>query len=160
VDRAEALLLMARGRPDAAAELLDRVVAEQQALGTPMEVVRTLMASAEVQRRRRRRGAARSLLERARQISHDCGAAPWLERIDAELTRLEPARGRGGPLTRTEERITALVAGGATNRQVAVALSIGVATVESALSQIYRKLGVRSRSELARHHGTATTTPR
>ena len=43
-----------------------------------------------------------------------------------------------------------LVAAGHTNREVAVELYMGLRTVEAHLSAVYRKLGVRSRSELAR----------
>ena len=49
-----------------------------------------------------------------------------------------------------ERRIAALVAEGHSNKQVAAALFLTVHTVEAALTRIYRKLGVRSRTELAR----------
>jgi DNA-binding CsgD family transcriptional regulator len=150
VDRAEALVLMLEGRLEEAAEKLAAVVSEQRALGMRLEVVRTLMASAEVERRRRRRGAARSLLEQARQICLDCRANPLQERIEAELARLEPGR-PGQELTPMEERIAAMVVAGATNREIAETLAIGRTTVESSLSNIYRKLGLRSRVDLVRH---------
>ena len=41
-----------------------------------------------------------------------------------------------------------------TNREVAAALFITPKTVESALTRVYRKLAVRSRTELARQLGT------
>jgi DNA-binding CsgD family transcriptional regulator len=53
-------------------------------------------------------------------------------------------------LTPTEERVAELVAGGATNQEVASALFLSLKTVEWNLSRIYRKLGVRSRTEMAR----------
>jgi len=46
--------------------------------------------------------------------------------------------------------VAALVAEGRTNREVAVALFLGERTVASHLTHIYAKLGVRSRTELAR----------
>jgi DNA-binding CsgD family transcriptional regulator len=52
-------------------------------------------------------------------------------------------------LTATERRIAELVAAGRTNKEVAAALFITVHTVEAALTRIYGKLGVRSRTELA-----------
>jgi DNA-binding CsgD family transcriptional regulator len=52
-------------------------------------------------------------------------------------------------LTEAERRIAALVAAGSTNREVADALFLTVHTVETALTRVYRKLGVRSRAELA-----------
>ena len=52
-------------------------------------------------------------------------------------------------LTPTERRIAELVAEGKTNKEVAAILVVADRTVESALTQIYRKLDVRSRTELA-----------
>jgi DNA-binding CsgD family transcriptional regulator len=52
-------------------------------------------------------------------------------------------------LTATEERVAALVAEGRTNRETADALFMSVNTIEWNLSKIYRKLGVRSRTELS-----------
>jgi DNA-binding NarL/FixJ family response regulator len=149
IDRAEAVLLLAEGQLDSAADLLQRVAATQRELGMRLEVARTLMAAAEVERRRRRRGAARSLLEEARQICLDSHSPGRLERVDAEIARLEPTHQPGERLTPTEERIVAMVAQGATNREIAKALAIGVTTVEAALSHVYQKLGVRNRVELA-----------
>jgi DNA-binding CsgD family transcriptional regulator len=54
-----------------------------------------------------------------------------------------------GALTPTEERVAALVAAGRTYREVADTLFISPRTVQWNLSKIYRKLGVRSRAELA-----------
>jgi DNA-binding CsgD family transcriptional regulator len=52
-------------------------------------------------------------------------------------------------LTPVEQRIADLVAAGQTNREVAAATFMSVRTVESHLGRIYRKLGIRSRTELA-----------
>ena len=52
-------------------------------------------------------------------------------------------------LTPTEARVAELVAAGGTNREVADALFVSVHTVEANLKRIYRKLGIRSRTELA-----------
>ena len=46
--------------------------------------------------------------------------------------------------------MAALVANGRTNKEVAAALFLTERTVESHLTHAYRKLGVRSRAELAR----------
>jgi DNA-binding CsgD family transcriptional regulator len=53
-------------------------------------------------------------------------------------------------LTPAEQRVAALVAEGKTNREVASTLFLGESTVEKHLTHIYAKLGVRSRTELAR----------
>ena len=60
------------------------------------------------------------------------------------------ARPSESGLTPAEARVAALVAEGKTNREVAAALFVTEHTVEFHLSRIYRKLGVRSRAELAR----------
>ncbi|MDR9373168.1 helix-turn-helix transcriptional regulator, partial [Conexibacter sp. JD483] len=52
-------------------------------------------------------------------------------------------------LTARERSVCELVAGGATNREAATALFVSPRTVEHHLRQAYRKLGVRSRTELA-----------
>ena len=54
-----------------------------------------------------------------------------------------------GELTPTEERVARLAASGRTNREIAQTLFLSVRTVETHLSHAYRKLGVRSRTELA-----------
>jgi DNA-binding CsgD family transcriptional regulator len=78
------------------------------------------------------------------------GARLWSERARAELGRIGGrAPAAPGVLTPTEERIAALVAAGGTYREVADALFISPKTVQWNLSNIYRKLGVRSRAELA-----------
>jgi DNA-binding CsgD family transcriptional regulator len=70
-------------------------------------------------------------------------------RAAEELERAAPGRA-GGELTATERRVAALVAEGRKNREIAQALFMSVATVEAHLTRIYRKLDLRSRSELAR----------
>ena len=52
-------------------------------------------------------------------------------------------------ITAAEARVAELVAAGRTNREVAGELFMSPKTVEAHLSHIYRKLGVRSRAELA-----------
>ena len=78
-----------------------------------------------------------------------CGAAGWAEKARAELGTIG-GRTRIEGLTPAEGRIAALVAEGRTNREVAAALFLTEHTVATALTRVYRKLGVRSRTELAR----------
>ena len=56
----------------------------------------------------------------------------------------------GDELSETERQIADLVAKGLSNKEVAAALSLSPKTVEWNLSKVYAKLGVRSRTELAR----------
>jgi DNA-binding NarL/FixJ family response regulator len=60
--------------------------------------------------------------------------------------RLEDRASSSSP---TERRVAELVAEGRTNKDVAAALFVTVRTVESNLTRVYAKLGVRSRTELA-----------
>ena len=77
------------------------------------------------------------------------GAATWIERAKSELGSIG-GRTREEGLTPAEQRVAALVAEGRTNREVAAALFLGERTVASHLTHIYAKLGIRSRTELAR----------
>lgn len=52
-------------------------------------------------------------------------------------------------LTPTERRIADLVVAGRRNAEVAAELGLAVKTVETHLTRVYRKLGIRSRAELA-----------
>jgi DNA-binding NarL/FixJ family response regulator len=58
-------------------------------------------------------------------------------------------------LTDAEQRVAELAAQGKKNKEIAAALFLGVSTVEMHLSRVYRKLGVRSRTELAGHFNGA-----
>jgi DNA-binding CsgD family transcriptional regulator len=77
------------------------------------------------------------------------GAAAWAERARSELGSIG-GRTRVEGLTPAERRVAVLVAEGRTNREVAAALFLGERTVETHLSHVYAKLGIRSRTELAR----------
>lgn len=143
--RAEALCALADRRPEVAVGQLQAAAADLVLL--PVEHGRTLYALGVAERRRRRHGAARAAFQAALAIFDRVGAHPWARRIRAELTHTEPVAGAG--LSTIEHRIAQLVRAGASNQQVAAALSVSVKTVESYLTRIYRKLRVRSRAELA-----------
>jgi len=78
------------------------------------------------------------------------GAGLWRAQAEAELGRISGRAPSAGGLTPTEERVAALVAEGLTNQEVAAGLFITLRTVETNLTRIYQKLGVRSRTELSR----------
>ena len=81
-------------------------------------------------------------------------AAPWLARARDELRasgrRLRTRDSDRDQLTPREAQIAGQVAEGKSNREVADALYLTPKTVEFHLTRVYRKLGVRSRSELVR----------
>lgn len=71
----------------------------------------------------------------------------------AELVPAAPAA--GVRLTEVESTVAGLVARGSSNREIAAALFVSVKTVEATLTRVYRKVGVRSRTQLsARLSGT------
>jgi DNA-binding CsgD family transcriptional regulator/tetratricopeptide (TPR) repeat protein len=138
--------------------------------GQPFEAARTALLWGERLRRDRRRARAREPLTRALETFGALGAAPWRARAERELlaaggelprsgdTRpaaspalVVPAAGDGAidELTPAELQVALMVAGGQRNREVAAALFLSQKTVERHLTAIYRKLGVRSRTELA-----------
>mgnify|MGYP002822326562 CR=1 FL=1 len=78
------------------------------------------------------------------------GAQLWVERVRHELARTNVRRSAAAQLSPTEQRVAELAATGMTNRDIASALFISPKTVESNLSRVYRKLGIRSRAELGR----------
>lgn len=155
LERAEGLREAGLGRAKEGALRLRAAVDRLRRLPLPVELVRTLIALGAVERRSRRRTAARAALGEALETATRIGAAPLAARAGDELARLEAGDRSGetgagaAELTPTEARIAELVGGGATNREVAAELFISVKTVEGALSRVYRKLGVRSRTALA-----------
>jgi DNA-binding CsgD family transcriptional regulator len=147
--RSRALIQAARNDLDAAGASLERALAAHERLPMPFELGRTLLARGIVQRRMKRRAAARESLEKALVIFEDLGANLWAERARSEVARIGVRSGAQVGLTPVEQRIAALVTEGCTNGQIAARLSLSPKTVEANLTRTYRKLGVRSRTELA-----------
>jgi len=130
-------------------------------LPLPFDRARTELAYGERLRRARRRSDAREQLERASATFGALGARIWGERAERELA----AAGYGGrvpaeqspwaELTAAETRVAQVIIDGATYDEAASALFVSPRTIETHLRQIYRKLGVRSRSELTRRLASA-----
>lgn len=151
--RCSGLVAAAAGDLAGAREHLARALLEHERLPMPFERARTLLVRGTLERRAKRRRAARESLEEAVAIFDQLGTDLWAEKARGELARIG-GRARGGDdLTPTEERVAQLVAEGRTNREVAETLFMSVKTVEANLSRIYGKLGVRSRTELAARIG-------
>jgi DNA-binding NarL/FixJ family response regulator len=130
-----------------------RALRLHQATGMPWPTARTALAYGERLRRAGRRVDARVQLRAAAETFQRMGAKLWAERAAAELRATgETARQRDRPatdeLTPQELQIALAVANGGTNREVGAALFLSAKTVEFHLSQVYRKLGVRSRTQL------------
>jgi len=105
-------------------------------------------------RRRRRPGAAREHLRRAVETFRLLQAGPWAAQADVELRAAgapvpqDPAGAR--ELTAQQERIARLAADGATNREIAQQLFLSPRTIDHHLRNVFARLSVRSRTELAR----------
>lgn len=119
-------------------------------LEAPWELGQALFAEGSVLRRLGRRRAAAEVLGQALAIDVALGAAPAARRCREELRRAQPRPRHDDALTETEARVATLAAQGMTNREIAAQQFITPATVEAHLTRIYAKLGVRSRTELAR----------
>ena len=150
--RCRGLVAGGSGDLDRALEELSAAVALHSEVTLPFQRARTLQALGSVQRRAKRLTEARRSLEEARERFSGLGARPWGEQVERELKRIGGRAPSPDELTPAEERVAELVAEGRTNREVAAVLVVAVRTVESHLSHIYRKLGVRSRTELARRY--------
>jgi DNA-binding CsgD family transcriptional regulator len=148
--RAHGIIDAACGDVEAARRALERAVELEDDLPLPLERARTRLALGRVLRRQKRRTAASELLASALEAFEALGAPLWAEQARSEMARIGGRASSRGDLTPTEQRIAGLVAEGLTNREVAAALFVTPKTVESALTRVYRKLGVRSRTELAR----------
>jgi DNA-binding CsgD family transcriptional regulator len=148
--RCHGLLIAAAGDLPAAVERLRQALVDHELLPMPFEQARTRLLFGSVLRRSGLRSDARRELEAAREVFLALGTPVQAELASAELASLGGRRKLESELTPVEERIAALVAVGQTNREVAGTLFMSVRTVESHLGRIYRKLGLRSRTELAR----------
>jgi len=138
--------------------------------GDAFEEARTRLLYGERLRRAKRRADARTELLRALEALERLGATPWVERARRELAASARIQRRGADadaeLTAQEAAVASLVAMGATNKEAAAKLFLARKTIEFHLGNVYRKLGVRSRTELAARLAvtarpeTATTPPR
>ena len=123
--------------------------------GMPLryDLARVNFAYGQTLRRAGKRRDADAIISTARDIYLSLGAHTYVQRCERELKAggLHMMRGTRGhaELTPQEEAVTALVAQGLSNREVAAELYVSPKTVQYHLTRIYAKLGVRSRSELA-----------
>lgn len=152
LDAAESSCEVAQGHHETAAELLQQAIDGFRLRGLRIDLGRAQLAMALLERRRRRRSAARSMLDEAEATFSECHAEPWMAQVAAERRVLDCAnsgQASRGVLTPGEARIAKLVSDGASNRQTATALNVSVKTIETRLSRIYRKLGIQTRTQLA-----------
>lgn len=122
----------------------------------PFEEARAELVLGEVLRRFRRPAAAREPLASALSTFRSLGALPWVRRAAGELaaTGLPPLTRQAeqgvGRLSPQELQVARAIAEGRNNVEAAAMLFVSRKTVEAHLTRIYRKLGIRSRTDLAR----------
>jgi DNA-binding CsgD family transcriptional regulator len=121
----------------------------------PFEHARSELAYGEFLRRARRRVEAREHLRAALDGFEMLGATLWAERARVELRASGQAARKRDPSTRDELtaqelQIARFVAEGLTNREVAALLFLSPRTIDFHLRNVFRKLGISSRTALAR----------
>ena len=146
--RCRAMILAANGDVAAALSAARQAIVEHRRLPMPFETARTQIVLGELLRRSRQKGAAQALTE-AVAAFEAMGTPLWFERAKDELSRTVVGRSDGADLTPGERRVAERAAAGLSNKEISVELHVSVKTVESNLSNVYRKLGIRSRSQLA-----------
>jgi DNA-binding NarL/FixJ family response regulator len=79
-----------------------------------------------------------------------------------EAIPLRPRTKRSEQLSEREREVLALLCTGATNYEIAAAMHVGIETVKKHAGALYRKLGVRNRTEAAQRAATllASSEPR
>jgi len=157
VARARGVLAAAQGDDGRAAAAFRSGLAEDADAPGAFARARLELAAGAFHRRRGARREAAALLDAARGRFEALGARPYAARAARELEacglRPRPRRRGGGDpslLTASEQAVAELVAAGRKNREVAAELVVSVKTVETHLANVYAKLGIRSRTELAR----------
>ena len=148
--RSRGLFAAGAGDLDAAVASHQGALAELQGIPFPLERGRTLLCLGSAHRQVKQKRAARDALEEALGIFEELGAALWTEKANAELRRISGRRRASeDELTEMEERVARLAVAGRSNKEIAAELFVSVHTVGAHLSRCYRKLGIRSRTELA-----------
>jgi DNA-binding CsgD family transcriptional regulator len=147
--RCRGLLLATEGALDDASLNLEEALQHHERLRMPFERAHTLLCYGTTLRRAKRRREAKRALEAALAEFERLSTRLWAQRARVELARIG-GRTRSSELTESERRIAELVAEGRSNKEVAAALFVTPKTVETRLSRMYAKLGIHSRTELAR----------
>jgi DNA-binding NarL/FixJ family response regulator len=149
---------LAQGDAPGALRLARQAAADADAVGATLDAARALIVAGRALGPGDR-DAAVAVLEDARVRAAECGADRVRDEAVRELRRLGRRVGRGGArateggglagLTGREREIASLVAAGLTNRQIGGRLHLSEKTVETHLSRVFAKLGVRGRAAVA-----------
>jgi DNA-binding CsgD family transcriptional regulator len=137
-----------------AEELFEEALTLHGRSSRPFERARTELAYGQLLRRARRRVAARAHLQAAIDKFDQLGAAPWADRARSELRAAGQTARKRNPstvrqLTPQEIQVARFVATGMHTREVAAQLFLSHRTVDFHLRNVFTKLGISSRAELA-----------
>jgi DNA-binding CsgD family transcriptional regulator len=151
----KALVHRCRALLDGDQDLFRAAIALHEQDHRPFDEARTRLLYGEWLRREKRKADARTQLRVALEIFERIGAGPWAERTRTELTATGTTsraadHGPSGSLTPQELQIVRLAAQGLSNKDIAAQLFLSSRTVGHHLYKAYPKLGVASRTELAR----------
>jgi ATP/maltotriose-dependent transcriptional regulator MalT len=154
--RVRGRIAAAEGRSEEAEAAFESALQHLEQLQMPFDQARIQMAYGAFLRRLGRRHLAAEQLLAAQANLIRLGAEPCLARCDRELVAcgLWPAKRRGRDRTRLtpqERSVASLVASGLSNREVADQLVLSTKTIEFHLSQIFRKLDITTRRQIAKH---------
>ncbi|HXE45156.1 MAG TPA: AAA family ATPase [Conexibacter sp.] len=130
--------------------MLQRAVEMLEGHSRALERAQALSELGMALRRARQRAAAREPLREALELARQCGAMGLARAVHHELEATGATVRRYAPigvesLTASERRVAEMAADGMTNREIAQTLFLTVKTIETHLSAVYDKLGVRSR---------------
>lgn len=134
---------------------LEEAVAVLERSPARLEHAVSLLELGAAERRAGRRADAREPLRQALELARACGADAAATRAHDELVaagarpRRDPVESRSN-LTASELRVARMAAGGMTNREIAQGLFLTENTIQTHLKSVFRKLGIGSRSQLAR----------
>jgi DNA-binding CsgD family transcriptional regulator len=138
---------------------LDIALRRSETARLPLEAATVVLIRAELAWRSGDLDAAAEAAREAQSRWVACGVSGWAPRLARLERRSEPvAPPEVASLSPAEHRVAMAVAEGRTNQEAAEALYLSVKTIDFHLQNIYRKLGLRSRTELAVvvHHGTVS----
>jgi DNA-binding CsgD family transcriptional regulator/tetratricopeptide (TPR) repeat protein len=166
-DRAAAAVALADGRSDDAADLAMSSITRAEEIGSPVFVAAACELAGHAAAAAGRSKDATDLLHRAVDGFEALGNSRCRDRIEAELSRLggtAPRRSQPrdrlthglGALSAREIEVADLIRDRRTNREIAQELFLGIKTVETHVRNIFNKLGVESRVEIARTLERAT----
>jgi DNA-binding CsgD family transcriptional regulator/tetratricopeptide (TPR) repeat protein len=154
--RAEAAVALAAGEPATAVERASAAAAEADAAGAPLEAAAARELAGRALARQGDADRAAEQLEAAAAQFEACGAERRLDAVERELGKLGRRRRRRsgesgiGSLTGRELQVARLIVDRRTNAEIAAELFLSPKTVESHIRNLFHRLGVSSRTEVAR----------